>query len=253
MTKDFMKFTLLSRTFQTSWSAILVYLVSVTLLCALGFWQLDRAKQKEQYLLKQREAINAESRNLNEQTIVDIDAARYHKVVISGSYDVAHQFLVDNQMVEGKIGYLVLTPFFLAGQQKAILVNRGWVQAGRDRKVLPDIGFQSKTTEVKGRVNHFPAVGYKLKGAEIPTDGWPSVVQVIDPKVLSNKLGYEIAQYQVELDPSEAHGFTRDWKLYVPVPPEKHLAYAVQWFGLALTLTLLFIWISIRNRSEHRT
>ena len=187
---------------------------------------------------------------MNQHTIEDVDAARYRKVVVTGHYDVAHQFLVDNQIVDGKNGYFVLTPLFVDGANDAVLVNRGWVPLGKDRKELPNVDFKADSTQIEGRLNHFPSVGIKLKGAEIPTDTWPSVVQIVDAKVLSERLGYPIRTYQIELEASQQQGYRREWKIHVPIPPEKHLAYAVQWFGLALTLTALFIWMSTRNRSE---
>ena len=246
-----MKFTLLNRSFQFSWGGLIVYLLLVTLLCSLGFWQLNRAEQKKQILLQQQEALDADSIEVNRQYIVDADAVRYRKATITGRYDQTHQFLIDNQIVDGKNGYLVLTPFFVEGAEYAVLVNRGWVALGKDRNSLPAVNFDAKQAQVTGRINHFPSVGFKLKGAEIPTDSWPSVVQVIDSNVLSEKLGYDLAPYQLELNPAADEGYKREWKINVPIPPEKHVAYAVQWFALALTLTALFIWISIRNRSEH--
>jgi len=145
----------------------------------------------------------------------------------------------------------VLTPFLLDQGKNAVLVNRGWVPLGADRKLLPDVGIKTEIRRVTGRINHFPPVGIKLKGAEIPTEGWPAVVQVVDSRVLAARLAYDLYDFQIELDADASEGYRRQWKSSSTIPPEKHLAYAVQWFGLALTLTGLFIWISIRKRSEH--
>jgi len=65
---------------------------------------------------------------------------------------------------------------------------------------------------------------------------------------LSEKLGYALLPFQIELDKSMANGYKRDWKSRQLMPPEKHIAYAVQWFGLALTLTVLFIGFSRKSR-----
>lgn len=245
-----MKIIVLNRAFQVSWIGLVGYLLLVTLLCRLGFWQLDRAEQKRQMLLQQQAAMEAGSIDLNQRWIEDVDTVRYRKATIRGHYDRAHQFLIDNQIVDGRSGYFVLTPFFVDDAANAVLINRGWIPLGKDRNVLPDVNFDAKQTQITGRINHFPSVGLKLKGAEIPSDSWPSVVQVVDANVLSEKLDYRVAPYQIELDVSAKEGYKRDWKISVPIPPEKHQAYAVQWFGLALTLTALFIWISIKNRSE---
>jgi len=172
-------------------------------------------------------------------------------VLVAGRYDEAHQFLIDNQILDGKPGYFVLTPFLIAQEKRAVLVNRGWVPLGEDRKALPDVSIKTEVKRITGRINHFPPVGIKLKGAEIPTEGWSSVVQVVDSRILAARLGYDLYDFQIELDADAAEGYRRQWKTASTIPPEKHLAYAVQWFGLALTLTGLFIWISSRKRSEH--
>ena len=68
---------------------------------------------------------------------------------------------------------------------------------------------------------------------------------------MTEKLGYPLLDFQIELDANAVHGFRREWKIQTTISPEKHLGYAVQWFGLALALTGLFIWISSQKRSDH--
>lgn len=246
-----MKLVFARREYRFTGLGLVVYLLLMGLLCSLGIWQLGRAEQKRQFLLQQQAGQTLQRLNLNQQTVIDIDAVRCQDALVTGFYDTAHQFLIDNQVLDGKIGYLVLTPLKIKGQDQAVLVNRGWIALGQDRAVLPDINFVSAEQQVEGRINRFPTVGIKLKGADIPTESWPSVVQVVDSKVLSTKLGYAVQDFQIELASDAAHGYKRQWQHSTMIPPEKHLAYAVQWFGLALTLTGLFIWISSRKPSEH--
>ena len=90
----------------------------ITLGIFLGFWQLDRAQQKVDLLQKQKN--NAE---LN----------------ISGEYVHAPILLLDNQVVNGKVGYEVIQLFKTETTQQIVLVNRGWVPAKKERHLLPDI------------------------------------------------------------------------------------------------------------------
>ncbi|OQW77949.1 MAG: hypothetical protein BVN35_04185 [Proteobacteria bacterium ST_bin11] len=236
--------------FRCSSLALSGYLLLVGLLCSLGFWQLNRGEQKTVLLAQQQAASSADALNLNRHPDIDQDLLRYRPVLVSGNYDADHQIFIDNHMLNGKVGYLVLTPFLPDGGQPGILVNRGWVALGASRDVLPDIDIHEVAQQVRGRINHFPTPGLKLKGAEVPGETWPVRVQVIDSKLLADKLGYALADYQIELDPAQPDGYERQWKIAVAIPPEKHRAYAVQWFGLALTLTALFVWIS--SRKIHR-
>lgn len=225
----------------------LVYLCILPVLVALGMWQLDRSEQKRAFLKEQEQAAASEALHLTAATEADVKALRYRRVEAAGRYDVAHQFLVDNQISDGKVGYFVLTPFILTGENKAVLVNRGWVPSNQNRSVLPELRIEKADAVIAGRINNFPSVGIKLAGAETPSEGWPSIVQVVDSNVLARKLGYPLFQFQIELNKEQPDGFKREWHMATVMQPEQHIAYAVQWFALAVTLTILFIWYSFKN------
>jgi surfeit locus 1 family protein len=225
----------------------LVYLCVLPMLIALGMWQLDRSEQKRAFLEEQKQATADETLHLTAATGNNTKALRYRKVEVAGRYDVAHQFLVDNQISDGKAGYFVLTPLILTGDNKAVLVNRGWIPLNQNRSILPELKIDNAEAVIIGRINNFPSVGIKLAGAETPSEGWPSLVQVVDSDVLAKKLGYPLFQFQVELDKERPDGFKREWHTANIMQPEQHTAYAIQWFALALTLTILFIWYSYKN------
>ncbi len=225
----------------------LVYVFLLPVLLALGMWQLDRSEQKRALLKLQEQAATTDIMHLSAAIDDKTDALRYRQVEVTGRYDVAHQLLIDNQISGGKAGYFVLTPLVLTGETRAVLVNRGWIPQNPDRTVVPDLQINKVQATISGRINHFPSVGIKLAGAEIPTAGWPSVVQVVDSNVLAKKLGYPLFQFQLELDKELPDGFKREWRTSTIMLPEQHTAYAIQWFALALTLTILFIWYSFKN------
>lgn len=229
----------------------LAYLCLFPLLISLGIWQLGRAEEKRLFLKQQEQGL-ASSEIIQLSSAIDDNVAvlRYKKIQATGHYDQAHQFLIDNQINAGKAGYFVLTPFILQGEAKAVLVNRGWVPLNRDRSVLPDVRIKNEQIAIRGRINNFPGVGIKLAGAEIPTEGWPSVIQVIDSQVLAKKLAYSLFPFQIELDKDLPEGYKREWLTTTIMLPEQHIAYAVQWFALAITLTLLFIWYSSKRNDE---
>lgn len=221
------------------------------LLISLGNWQLSRSEEKAQFIAAQARYAGVTATLLDLETEGDVKKLRFKNVELSGSFDIHQQFLLDNQIRHGKPGYFVLSPFKIKALQKAVLVNRGWIPVGQDRTILPTVSFFKNIDSVKGRINDFPEVGYKLPGAEIPTEGWPAVVQVVDTNILADKLGYSLLPFQIELDNASGEGYLREWlaPLTVAISPEKHTAYAFQWFGLALTLTVLFFWYS--SKAHH--
>ncbi|NOT10957.1 MAG: SURF1 family protein [Methylococcaceae bacterium] len=228
----------------------IVYLCLLPLLITLGFWQLHRAEEKQILMNSQKKAAKTETLQLSISSNSDIDSIRYQTVIAQGHYDAHHQFLIDNQIKGGKVGYFVLTPLILKDEKIAILVNRGWLPLNQDRRILPEVKVPEHFRDVEGRVNRFPSVGIKLAGAEIPTDAWPSVVQVVDSEILAKKLGYPLFNFQMELNNNAPDGFIREWQTPPPMQPEQHQAYAIQWFALALTLTIGFIVFSIKKINE---
>ena len=228
----------------------LLVLCLLPVLVSLGVWQLGRAKEKQLMLDQQTLRTDEKIFRLTSGSADDPDSLRYRKVTAAGNYDSKHQFLLDNQIVAGRAGYYVMTPFIPAGSEKAVLVNRGWVPLQRERSVLPSVRIKNGERSVMGRINHFPSVGLKLQGAEIPAEGWPAVIQLVDTEVLAKKLAYPLFKFQIELDNEQPDGYWRDWKTRVLMPPEKHTAYAIQWFGLAITLLVLFIWFSSKKKTN---
>jgi surfeit locus 1 family protein len=220
---------------------LITYLCLLPILLALGVWQLNRAEEKRILIKLKEQRQVTEVLSLSETLPEKTETLLYKPVRAVGSYDGIHQYLLDNQVNKGKVGYFVLTPFRLKNENKAVLVNRGWLPLGKNRTDLPEINVDTKEITITGRINRFPRVGLKLAGAEIPSNSWPAVVQVINNEILSKQLSYPLFDYQVELDKQAANGFTREWQMPQTMTPEKHVGYAVQWFLLALTLTVLFV------------
>ena len=166
---------------------------------------------------------------------------RYRRVELAGELDAGHQFLLDNQISQQQAGYHVLTPLRIEGTDAAVLVNRGWVPVGKDRTRLPDLPIGQTTIHITALIDHFPGVGFKLAGAEIPAPGWPAVVQLLDAQHLSERLGYRLLPYQVLLPADAPDGYVRDWK-QASLDPGKNRGYALQWFSFALVLSILYVW-----------
>jgi len=242
-----MKVTVAKRQFNFTFFSISIYLLLVTFLVLLGLWQLGRADEKKLFLEKQAFSANKQLVDLNAIIKHDPEQIRYRNITVEGVYDLEQQYLIDNQIVNGRAGYFVMTPLKIKNSDQSVLINRGWVALNKDRRILPEVSITKLNTAITGRINHFPVVGIRLEGAEIPTESWPSVVQVVDSGVLSQKLGYALLPFQIELAASMNDGYARDWEKNTIMPPEKHIAYAVQWFGLAITLTLLFLWFSSKK------
>lgn len=235
----------MSRRWPGPWWGVLLAIVGVGVCGTAGVWQLGRAAEKRE--LEARFAAGGTSGAL--QQLVPSDAAtgfRYRALQLTGAYAADHQLLLDNISHERQPGYQVLTPF--TTPEGTVLVNRGWVPANGDRRVLPDIRVGSEAREVIGRLERLPRPGIELPAVAPPPDApWPRRLLFPTSAQASAQLGVPLRDYQLLLDPAAPDGYVRDWR---PggMGPDRHMAYAVQWFGLALTVIVIHSVLTLRNR-----
>lgn len=224
----------------------LLTLVLVPLLAALGFWQLDRAEQKRQI---QRQFAEGAS-TLAELRGDSAPLPRYQRVRVRGRFDQTRQFLLDNMLDEGRPGSHVLGVFELEGATNVLIVNLGWVEAAADRSVLARVDLPRGQLVLTGRLDMLPRPGLKLESEPLIDDEhWPKRVVYPDIQDLEAALPYRLYPLVLLLDESEEGGFRRDWAP-LNFGPEKHIAYAVQWFALAATLLVIFVVVNIRKSEK---
>lgn len=236
--------------FIPSTVGLVLVVIFVPTFVMLGFWQLDRAHEREALNRLQDERLLEPPLVLGPQDAIDLASVRYRELTLEGRYDSGHQFLVDNQLEDQKAGYHVLVPFHLEGSSRSVLINRGWVPLGADRTLRPDLGGLSQgRVKISGRADYLHRVGWKLSGAEVPSEGWPAVVQVPEAIPLSERLGYPVEGFQVLLGPAEPGGYVRHFR-NVRLDAGKNRGYALQWFLFAVTTLLLFIRSSLRKSSH---
>lgn len=216
------------------------------LFVALGLWQLDRAAQKtsilQDYTSRSKAAPVALGMKL---PIENADAWRYRRVRMTGRFDDAHQFLLDNQVSRGQAGYRVLTPLRLADSRFNVLVDRGWIALGPSRERLPDVTVEDGQVELTGTVYIPYGRGFSLGAMDAGEDAWPRRVQFLDFERMAELLGYPLAQMTIRLAESAPHGYRREARI-LPFGPERHLGYAVQWFALAATVAVIYVVLTVR-------
>jgi surfeit locus 1 family protein len=215
----------------------------------LGRWQWDRGEARE--VQRQEFARGAEQAlPLGSQRLVEIP--RFQRVAVTGTYDVRHQFLLDNRVQAGRAGYEVLTPLVLA-DGRTVLVDRGWLPSSGYRDRLPDVDFDPAEPEsVVARVDELPSRGL-TQGAAAPgaAGPWPRVTSFPSTAELGVALGRAVEPRLLLLDPGASHGYVRDW--HPPgLTPTRHWAYAIQWWALAAAVAVLWGLMSFKKEPNPR-
>lgn len=219
----------------------------LALLVSLGFWQLNRADQKRELLTAYGDRPVDAPVRLDEDFRFGPDW-RFRRAEAQGRFDTAHQFLLDNRVHRGRAGYFVLTPLRLAPSGPAILVNRGWVPQGATREDLPALPVPDgdDVVTIEGLIDFPPERVFALGEGEDRDPGWPKVLQRVRLPLQAEQLGVSLLPALLLLDPAHPAGFVRDWHPVV-FGPERHVGYAVQWFALALVLSVLYLWVNIER------
>jgi surfeit locus 1 family protein len=226
--------------FKPGWPASLGTALLLPLFVALGFWQVQRADEKQASMDARERRAHLPAFDLTPEG-VSLEDHRFRPVAVEGTYDASRQLLLDNQVLDHRPGYFVLTPLRLTGTDVVVLVNRGWIPLGADRRALPPLSLTQTQVRIHGTLDRFPSIGLALEGADIPSAGWPAVVQVLNAGRIGERLGFQVLPYQVLLAPHEAQGYARAWHAE-SLHPEKSRGYALQWFSFALVLALLYLW-----------
>ncbi|WP_334014054.1 SURF1 family protein [Alteromonas sp. S167] len=201
--------------------------ISVAAMCGLGFWQLERMIQKQHRLASIAQKQSNGSVSL--LTALTNDDPRDITVTFDGEPDTTHLVFLDNQIQDKRVGYDVIVP--VRTNAGWVLVNYGWVSAPDMQRTLPTIKIDKGLLSFRGIVS-VPGINPLI--TETNTQSWvfPALVQQIDFADLSQRLNRDLLPYVIQLTTDDV-AFVRDFRPVV-MSPEKHLGYAVQWFGLAV-------------------
>ena len=201
--------------------------ISVAAMCGLGFWQLERMIQKQHRLASIAQKQSNGSVSL--LTALTNHDPRDIAVTFDGEPDTTHLVFLDNQIQDKRVGYDVIVP--VRTNAGWVLVNYGWVSAPDMQRTLPTIEIDKGLLSFKGIVS-VPGKNPLITETNTQSLVFPALVQQIDFTDLSQRLNRDLLPYVIQLTTDDV-AFVRDFRPVV-MSPEKHLGYAVQWFGLAI-------------------
>ena len=208
---------------------------------SLGQWQLRRAAQKQNLQL----AIEAQSNQfiLKAEDLADpkiVMEAVHRRAALKGVWRADRTVFLDNRQMNGKTGFIAITPLVLDGTGQVILVQRGWAARNfADRASLPAIETPAGPVTVLGRIAPPPSKLYEFKGAETGR-----IRQNIDIPAFSREIALPLMSVSMlQIGPAN-EGLLRDWAA-PNVGVDKHYGYAFQWFGLCALVVGLYIWFQL--------
>lgn len=227
--------------------AIGAALAGVAVAFALGNWQLRRAAEKIAIEQAWDGARRAAPVGLGGATDFAAVAAHLPRHVrVRGRFEHERTIWLDNRALEGRAGFLVVTPLRVEGSPVRLLVNRGW--APRDpaeRSRLPSIGRPAGLVDLEGiAVQGVPRV-FQFSKSDAG-----SIRQNLEIDELRAEIGAPVAGFVLQQTSALDDALERRW-IAPATDVDRHRGYAFQWFSLSALLGVIAIalaWRAARKR-----
>ncbi len=216
-------------------------LLAFALMASLGMWQLRRLEWKEGVIARIEARVSAPIAPLpGPETWAQLspDDYEYRRVNLRGVFDharEAHVFQAAGARTR-EPGFLVLTPLRLASGDQ-VLVNRGFVPQALEKPETRAAGQIAGETLIMGLMRS-PEARNLFTPADQPEK---KVFHVRDPASIAGAYGLtRTAPFTIDADETPVPGGWPQGGATTLNIPNKHLAYAWTWFGLAATLLGVF-------------
>ncbi len=227
------------------WLVALFVILLMAGLTRLGIWQLDRAAEKnanrDQTLQMQSQAPRP-FEGLYDGTInsQDQDLSTVN-LSLTGKYLNQRSIWIANQTYKEQIGYEVLTPFRLSSNNKLIMVSRGWVTARAFDNPSSFVSDINDDVQLTGLMVTKPFTFEQAN--KINDANWPKRIAHLDMQEVSDLLGESPFPYIIRLNEGSPGLLIKHWK-NVTVSVDKNYSYALQWFGMAIAVLIVSLYLS---------
>lgn len=226
--------------FYFQWKMFLFAIFFIIVFCSLGTWQFHRYQEKKQWLTNYHAAFV----NLHTAKKELSRLRSFQPILVYGQYQNHLTFFIEKGFTKkGKI-VSVLTPLKVKGINKLLLINRGDIIESKvidHQYLLAQKGMQKITGYIKAFNEYHFILGPNVISST------PLILQKIDMKTITAKTKVKYLPFLVLLHPNAANGFLRHI-IITNVSPKRHLAYAIQWYLMAFTLTIAFFCFSYKKR-----
>lgn len=222
----------------------LAAIVMISLTLFMAKWQLNRADEKRtlqsHYDLMQKDpAVTLPKGKLDSEDLL------YRKVEIAGRFDFRRQIYIDNKLYRSKPGYHVITPLRDRASGAYILVNRGWLAAGRSRAIQPAAPSLEGETRIVGIVVNPHSRYLELSSSTIQGRVWEN----LDFDRYASDLPYALQPVLVLQSNDTGDGLVRAWER-PDAGATMHMGYAVQWFAIASAILIIYVVLNVKRRSD---
>jgi surfeit locus 1 family protein len=206
---------------------LILFVMAVTI--RLGFWQRDRAHQKEALQAQIERYEHASPLKVGAQPI-PLASIEYHRVRAVGRFMPEHVVYLDNRPYQDRPGFYVVMPLALNGGGY-VLVNRGWLPRNADvRTAIAPYRTPTGEVAIEGIARANASRAFEL--GEGGSAAHQQIRQNLDVAAFASETALPLQPFVIEQTSDDNDALVRDW----PAPTtgvERNYGYMFQWWGMA--------------------
>jgi surfeit locus 1 family protein len=210
------------------WPALIILIV-MAVTVRLGFWQRDRAHQKEA-LNAHIVAFESAPPQRVGATLIPLKDIEFHRVMARGTFMPDKAVYLDNRPYNDQPGFYVVMPFRLVGGG-VVLVNRGWLPRNlTDRTGIEPFETPDSDIEIEGVARANASQAFEL-GHGGSAAGM-RIRQNLDVAAYARETGLPLQPFVIQQQSDSGDKLVRDW----PAPTlgvDTNYGYMLQWWGMA--------------------
>ena len=229
---------------------VLVTLLVFAILVKLGLWQLERATEKLslQHALEVKQAA-APLTYPQLLALGETESLTGYRLSVTARPVDAPIILLDNQVYDGRVGYLAYQVMGVQENGPRLLVELGFIAGGPDRRQLPHLDRLSAPISLDGRV--YQKSTNPLSEQLLAETGDPMRIQNLNLPELAERLKFSLAPAILQPQVIPGSDLPHPWQP-IPLSAQKHHGYAIQWFSMAGAFLLLMIYLLILKRKNKK-
>jgi surfeit locus 1 family protein len=224
----------------------LLILIVVAVTVRLGFWQRDRAHQKEalQAHITQFETAPAQPVSGAPVALKDIE---FHRVRAVGQFMPEQVVYLDNRPYNDQAGFYVVMPFKLR-DGGYVLVNRGWLPRNiNNRTTIEPYDTPKGQIEIEGIARADASQAFEL--GEGGSAAHQAIRQNLDVHAYAAETGLALQPFVIQQISDDGDKLVRDW----PAPTtgvDRNYGYMFQWWGMAVAALAFGLYAARRGAKK---
>lgn len=236
---------------RCNWIVALCLLLTIAGLVRLGFWQLARAQEKIAEQAEFQQSGTLQATPITEIPIAgpELDALQHQnrRVTLTGAYLNRNPILLIYQTWEEQPGFEIVTPVRVVGDDRLVLVSRGWSGINAVEELAATLPQIDGTVALEGQL-YIPtpaeaARSNSMNASANVTTEWPLVLRYLNIDEIAPHFREPLFPYVVRLAPSQPGVLIRHWPL-VQVDANRNFSYALQWFAMAIAVVIVALILS---------